>query len=53
MDVRALTDELRLLRTAKIVWSWRPKVWRQALRGMSVRRRWQTGWFTEESAYKP
>ena len=40
----------------EVVWSWRPKDLALKLATMrlaSRRRRWQTGWFTEESAYKP
>ena len=40
----------------EVVWSWRPR--HLALKfamvpSASRGRRWQTGWFTEESAYKP
>ena len=40
----------------EVVWSWRPEVRRQVRDDAflaSHGRRWQTGWFTEESAYKP
>ena len=40
-------------RTAKWCGPGAPKLWRQVLRRMSARRRWQTRGFTEESAYKP
>jgi len=33
VDVRALTDERRIARTSEIVWSRRPKGWRQVGRG--------------------
>ncbi len=40
----------------EVVWSWRPKAlassWRRCLKHRG-RRRWQTGWFTGESTYKP
>ena len=40
----------------EVVWSWRPKFPGVKLATMLPHRglrRWQTGWFTGESAYKP
>ena len=52
VDVKALTDERRSLRTAK---SCGPGAPMQALslREMLRERRWQSSWFTGETTYKP
>ena len=55
VDGDALTDERRYPRTAKSCGPGAPKSGAK-LATMLLHcglRRWQTGWFTEESAYKP
>ena len=55
VDAKALTDERRLLRTVKSCGPGAPRSGAKLAKmpRASRRRRWQTEWFTEESAYKP
>jgi hypothetical protein len=55
VDAIVLTDERRRLRTAKSCGPGAPRSGAKFSRSQSAsqERRWQTEWFTEESAYKP